>query len=85
MKRIAPSDDYLKKAQQLSSEDIERLAARMRGRFTRRLEDKTLTLMEVLALQLEYEDEQMADWRKQIAKIRQKHPELGAFYEHRVE
>ncbi len=46
--------------------------SRMRGRFARRLEDELLSKNEVLALQLEYEDEELKAWRENVAKIRAK-------------
>ena len=46
--------------------------ARMRGRFTRRLEDKKFSATEALALQLEFEDAQLKEWRKTVARMREK-------------
>ena len=70
MKRIAPTEEYLEKAGQLGSEETERLSARMRGRFSRRVEDKKLSPTEALALQLQFEDEELAEWRERMAEIR---------------
>jgi len=67
-----PAKEYLEKAKDLSKKDAERLMARMRGRFTRRLEDKKYSATEALALQLEFEDEQLKEWRKSVARIRAK-------------
>jgi hypothetical protein len=67
-----PSDEYLKKAKALSRDEAERLFARMRGKFTRRLEDKKYSPVEAAALQLQYEDNQLAEWRKNLVKIRDK-------------
>jgi hypothetical protein len=44
----------------------------MGGKLTRRLEDKRLSPLEVVALQLELEDEQLEEWRKKIGEIRGK-------------
>jgi len=66
----SPSKEYLEKAKDLPKKDAERLLARMRGRFARRLEDKQFSTIEALAFQLEYEDEQLKDWRKNVDKIR---------------
>ncbi len=52
--------------------ESERLMSRMRGRFARRLEDRLLSKVAVLALQLAYEDEELKAWRENVAKIRQK-------------
>ncbi len=72
-KGSSPKKEYLEKAKDLSKKEAERLMARMRGRFIRRLEDKQFTETEALALQLEYEDEQLRQWRKAIAEVREKH------------
>jgi Holliday junction resolvasome RuvABC DNA-binding subunit len=67
-----PTSAYLEQAKEIPKKDAERLMARMRGRLTRRLEDKTFTPIEILALQLQYEDEQLKEWRKNMKKIREK-------------
>jgi hypothetical protein len=71
-KHKPPAKEYLEKAKDLSKKDTERLLARMRGRLTRRLEDKRFSAMEALALQLEFEDEQLKEWRRNVAKIRER-------------
>ena len=71
--KLIPKDEYLKQAQLLTNDDAERLMARMRGRFARRLEDKKLTALEALALQLELEDEWLLEWRTRMTEIRAKH------------
>ena len=70
--RYSAKKEYLEKAKGLAKKEAERLMARMRGRFTRRLEDKKFTALEALALQLEFEDEQLRQWRKAVAEIRKK-------------
>jgi hypothetical protein len=70
MKLKTPAEEYLEKANLLSDEEAERLLARMRGKFTRRIDDKKLSRTEALALQLEYEDEELAEWRNKMAEIR---------------
>jgi len=72
MKLIAPTEEYLEKAKQLDQEEAERLSARMRGRFMRRVEDKKLSRTEALALQLQFEDEELAEWRERMTEIRAK-------------
>ena len=72
-KRYSPKNEYVDKAKGLTKKDAERLMARMRGRFARRLEDKRFTAIEAIALQLEFEDEQLKAWRKAVAAIREKH------------
>lgn len=73
MKMLTPSNEYLEKAKRMSCDDAERLMARMRGRFGRRTEDKKLSTIEALALQLEFEDEALAEWREKMLDIRVKH------------
>ena len=68
-----PTKEYFEKAKSLSKKDAELLLSRMGGKLTRRLEDKRLSAMEVLALQLEFEEEQLREWRKKVAEIRGKH------------
>ena len=64
-----PSDEYLEKAKLLSKEDVEHLFARMRGKLARRLGDRDLSPVEAIALQLEFEDEKLKEWREQWAEI----------------
>lgn len=73
MKMKTPAEEYLEKASLLSDEEVERLLARMRGKFTRRVEDKKLSRTEALAFQLEFEDEELAEWRKKMSEIRANH------------
>jgi hypothetical protein len=68
-----PTKEYLERAKSLSKRDVELLMSRMGGKLTRRLEDKRLSAIEVLALQLELEDDQLKEWRKKVAEIRNKH------------
>jgi len=66
------SEEYIEKAKKLTKEEVEKLQSRIRGKLTRRVEDKKLSLLETLAIQLELEDEQLAEWRKNIQEIRKK-------------
>lgn len=68
--RKSPSEEYLGKARLLSKEETERLLSRMRTKLMRRLEDKTLSALEVVAIQLEIEDEELNEWREKWAEIR---------------
>ncbi|MEI7429829.1 MAG: hypothetical protein WCL27_05180 [Betaproteobacteria bacterium] len=70
MKSKVPSLEYLEKAKQLGNEEIERLLVRMRGRFARRVEDKKLSAIEAIALQLEYEDDELTEWRVVMSELR---------------
>jgi hypothetical protein len=71
-KKSSPKDDYIEKAKALTKREAERLMARMRKKFTRRLEDKKFSALEALALQLEFEDDQLKEWRKNLGEIRKK-------------
>jgi hypothetical protein len=68
--RKTPSDAYLEKAKRLSRNETERLLSRMRLKLMRRLEDKTLSELEVVAIQLEIEDEELNEWREKMGEIR---------------
>ena len=70
--RVADAE-YLEQARQLSKEDAERLFARMRGKLTRRLEDRKLSPLDAIAIQLELEDEELKDWRERLGELRSKH------------
>lgn len=67
-----PSDEYLEKAKLLSKEDTERLLSRTRSKLIRRLEKEKMTALEVVALQLEFEDEDLNEWRERMAEISKK-------------
>ena len=71
-KLASPPKEYLEKSKALPKGEAERLMSRAKGKFARRFEDKTITAIETIALQLAHEDEQLKDWRKNIAKIREK-------------
>jgi hypothetical protein len=70
--RKTPSDVYLEKAQTLSKEETERLLSRARSKLIRRLESEKMTALEVVAVQLEIEDEDLSEWRAKMTEIRKK-------------
>lgn len=70
--RKNPSDEYLEQAKLLSEEETERLLARMHAKLMRRRDDKKLSELEVVAIQLEIEDEQLNEWREKISEINKK-------------
>ena len=70
--RKTPSDEYLEKAKLLSEEETERLLSRTRSKLMRRLENEEMTALEIVAIQLEIEDEDLNEWRKKMAEIRKK-------------
>lgn len=67
-----PADEYLEKAKLLNKEETERVLSRMRSKLMRRLEDKKMNTLEVVAIQLEIEDEELNEWREKMAEIRKK-------------
>jgi hypothetical protein len=71
------SEEYMEKAKNLSQVEIERLQSRMRSKLTRREEEKKLSLIEVLAIQLELDDEQLAEWRKKRVEMNKKHKKVS--------
>lgn len=68
--RKTPSEAYLEKARQLPKEEVERLLSRARAKLMRRLEDKRQSALEVAAIQLEIEDEELSEWREKMAELR---------------
>jgi len=66
-----PSDEYIEKAKLLDEEAAERLLSRARSKLVRRLEDRKMTPLDVMALQLEIEDEDLNEWRERVAEINQ--------------
>lgn len=70
-----PSDEYLEKAAKLGKAETERLLSRSRNKVMRRLLDKKLTPVEAVAIQLQIEDEALAEWRERMAEIKQKEAE----------
>ncbi len=69
MKIKTASEEYLEKAQHLSEDEIDKLQYRMRGKLFRRAEDKKLSLLEAVAIQLEIEDEELAEWREKRSQM----------------
>lgn len=67
-----PEKEYLERAANLSEEDTERLLSRMRTKLVRRIDDKKLSTIEAIAIQLEREDEQLEEWRENRIKLNEK-------------
>lgn len=67
-----PNIDYIAQAKELTSEEQERLLSRMAGKLPKRLKNEKLSLEEAFAIQLELEDEQLAEWRANVAAIKEK-------------
>ena len=64
--------DYITKAKELTQEEQERLLSRMAGKLPKRLKNEKLSLEEAFAIQLELEDEQLQEWRENVAAIKEK-------------
>jgi CTP synthase (UTP-ammonia lyase) len=62
--------EYLKKAKSLTEDEQHRLLSRMTGKLPKRLSKEKLTVEEAIAIQLEIEDEQLQEWRKNWEKIK---------------
>ncbi len=67
-----PAEEYVEKAKILSKEETERLMSRMRSKLTKRLEGNKFSELEAVAIQLEIEDEELNEWRQNMAEIRKK-------------
>jgi hypothetical protein len=73
MKLSVPKPEYVEQAQSLTRDEAERVFARMRGRLSRVITHERISPLDAVALQLEYEDEQLAEWRANLDKLRKKH------------
>lgn len=71
MKTKSYDEEYLERAQSLSDEEAELLLSRMGNKLKKRLLKDKRTQIETLSIQLQIEDEQLADWREIMAGIRQ--------------
>lgn len=72
MKITKVNEKYLEKAKNLSYSEVEQLLRRMLGIQAHRDADKKFTPIEILAIQLEFEDEQLAGRTENIEAIRNK-------------
>jgi hypothetical protein len=72
MSKRTPNEKYLEKAKKLTKSQAEHLYSRMGGKLGRRLEDRMLEPLEALAIQLEIEDEALAEWRERFAEIKER-------------
>lgn len=63
------NNDYLAKVAGLSEEKSGQLLNRFRLEFMRFYDGRKLSIEEALAIQLEVEDEQLEEWRKNRIKI----------------
>lgn len=67
-----PAEEYVAKALRLTSEEVDILLARMQVHYSRRMQDARLSKIEALALQLQFEDEDLLSWRTVMAELRAK-------------
>jgi hypothetical protein len=68
MKKLC-KEEYLILAKQLDEDESERLLSRMTGKLPRRFQKDKLSREEALAIQLEWEDDQLQEWREVMGKI----------------
>ena len=73
MAKRVPSEKYLLLAQELTTEQSERLFSRMGNKLGRRFDDSKIVALEALAMQLEIEDENLKEWRERLSEIRKKY------------
>ena len=64
--------EYLAKVANLSEDELERLMSRMSGKLPRKLKKEKLSREEAIAIQLEYEDEQLQEWREKMLELKEK-------------
>ncbi len=69
MKHI-PKEEYLKKAALLSRDEAEHFFSRMDKKLVHKLDRHKLIPVEVLAIQLEIEDEKLKVWRERFGEIK---------------
>jgi len=75
MKLTSPKPEYIEKAKALSKEDAERIFSRMHGKLERNVNHYRIAPLEAVAMQLQREDEDLEEWRANVAKLRKKHEE----------
>lgn len=62
--------EYVEKALALSHDEQQRVLSRMSGKLPKRLIKDKLSVEDAIAIQLEIEEEQLEEWRKNWEKIR---------------
>ena len=77
--------EYLEKAMSLAQDEQQRVLSRMTGKLPNRLIKEKLSMEEAIAIQLEIEDEQLAEWRKNWEKIRKHEADKKAGSEKKLE
>lgn len=69
---VTKPTDYAEQVKNLSKTQKERILSRMTGKLPKRLAKDKLTEEEAIAIQLEFEDEQLQEWKDKVASIRAK-------------
>lgn len=64
--------EYLEQAAALSVEEQQRVLSRMSGKLPHQLIREKLSVEEAVAIQLEIEDEQLSEWRKNWRRIKER-------------
>ena len=72
MKIKTPDEAYIEAASKLNDDQKERLLSRMRDKLTRKWENEKVDTLHALAIQLETEDAELADWREKMNEIKEK-------------
>jgi hypothetical protein len=67
--KITPNQDSIEKAKLLTEVDAELMLSRMSKKLKRILIKEKLGLLEVLAIQIEREEEQLTEWREAFLKF----------------
>lgn len=75
MSKKEASQAYIEKAKTLTQAEVEYVFSRMKGKWSRRVEDRKLVPLEAVALQLELEDKNLQAWRDRLNELRAKHKE----------
>jgi hypothetical protein len=70
MSNKSAPQEYLDQAMAMSREEVEKIFSRMRGKITHKMDREKIDPVQAVALQLHYEAEQLADWRKRVADLR---------------
>ena len=69
------NEEYLAKVKLLDPVEKERLLSRMIGKLPRRLQKEKINEDEAIAIQLELEDQQLAEWREKMHALKAKEEE----------
>ena len=64
--------EYLEMVKKLTKKERERLLSRMAGKLPNKLEREKISIDDALAIQLELEEDQLEEWRKNFKLIKDK-------------